>query len=271
MNARHVSKTSSAPSKAGSSSLTARPRSPSSGSAAARASRTPASIGRPPTSGLQATRRPAGRPRAARRCRRRRRVATAGRAASQPAIAPSSSARSSAVRAIGPSTANGSHGAETGQCGTRPGVGRRPSDAAPGRRVAQRAAEVAAVGERHHPAGQRDGGPAARAAGRARRVPGVAGRAEDAVERVRAGAPLGRVGLADEDRARLAQALDLQRVGVRHVLAERGRAVRRAHAGGVLQILVRDRQAVQRRQVLAARTPPVGLVGRRERALGRDA
>ncbi len=31
------------------------------------------------------------------------------------------------MRAIGPSTANGSHGADTGQCGIRPGVGRRPS------------------------------------------------------------------------------------------------------------------------------------------------
>ena len=31
------------------------------------------------------------------------------------------------MRAIGPSTANGSHGADTGQRGTSPGVGRRPS------------------------------------------------------------------------------------------------------------------------------------------------
>ena len=30
------------------------------------------------------------------------------------------------MRAIGPSTANGSQGADTGQRGTRPGVGRRP-------------------------------------------------------------------------------------------------------------------------------------------------
>ena len=31
------------------------------------------------------------------------------------------------MRAMGPSTANGSQGADTGQCGTRPGVGRSPS------------------------------------------------------------------------------------------------------------------------------------------------
>ena len=86
---------------------------------------------------------------------------------------------------------------------------------------------------------------------------------------MRAGAPLRRVRLADEDRARLAQARDLQGVGLGHVLAVGRRAVGRAHAGGVLQILVRDRQAVQRRQVVAARAAAVGLVGRRERALGR--
>ena len=122
-------------------------------------------------------------------------------------MAASSSARSPAVRAMGPSTANGSHGAATGQCGTSPGVGLQAENAAPGRGVAKRAAEVAAVGDRQHPAGQRDGAATARAARRARRVPGVARGAEDRVERVRSRAPLGRVRLAHEDRARLAQPL----------------------------------------------------------------
>ena len=111
--------------------------------------------------------------------------------------------------------------------------------------VADARAEVGPVGERHHPG--RDGGrrAAAGAAGRAREVVRVARRAEDRVEGLRARAELGRVRLADHDRARRAQALDDQRVVLRDVLGEQRRAVRRPHPGRVLEVLDRDRQPVQ--------------------------
>ena len=114
--------------------------------------------------------------------------------------------------------------------------------------------------ERDHAAGHRGGRAAAAAARRARGVVGVAGRAEDGVEGLRAGAELGRVRLADDDRAGAAQAGDHQRVRGRDVVAVDRRAVGRPHARGVLEVLDRDRQAVQRPGRLVAprarRRPP---------------
>ena len=114
--------------------------------------------------------------------------------------------------------------------------------------------------KRHHAAGDRGRRAAAAAARRARRVVGVAGRAEDGVEGLRAGAELGRVRLADDDRAGAAQARDEQRVRGRDVVAVDRRAVGRPHAGGVLEVLDRDRQAVQRP---GRRVASEGGVGRR--------
>ena len=149
---------------------------------------------------------------------------------------------------------------------------RRPQadDPVPGGRVSQRAAQVAAVGERHEPAGERNRPATARAARRPLGVPGVAGDPEDRVEGVRARPPLGRVRLADHDRPRVAQPLREQLVLRRHVVAVRRRAVRRAHAGRVDEVLVRDRQAVQRRQRLAGGAAAVGLPGCGERVIGDD-
>ena len=62
--------------------------------------------------------------------------------------------------------------------------------------------------------------------------------AVDAVERVRAGAELGRVGLADGHRAGRLHAGDEQAVGGRAVAGEQRRAVRRREVGGLGEVLV---------------------------------
>ena len=87
------------------------------------------------------------------------------------------------------------------------------------RRIPERAAGVAAVGDRHHPAGERHGGAAARAAARLREIVWIQRAAEDLVECLRARAELGRVGLAEGDRAGPPQPFDEQRVLVGDVVA----------------------------------------------------
>ena len=229
-----------------------------------------------PPAGRRATgsRRPggrAGRRRAARPDRAGRRRCESGARGSGPAIAPSSSATSAAVRPIGPSTENGSHGVSDGQSGTTPGVGRRPTrpfQAAGLRSDPPRSPPSASgtIRQARATAPPPLEPPAERAG-----VPRIAGGAEHRVERVRARAPLGRVGLADHDRAGLAQPGGQQRVLVGDVIAERRRAVGGAHTGRVDQVLVRDRQAVQRRQRPAGGAEAVGVPGGRERPVGRRA
>src|SRR4029077_6205876 len=68
------------------------------------------------------------------------------------------------------------------------------------RRVAKAATAIRTVRNGNHPRGDRGRGAAARAADRPSRVVGVARRAEDRVEGLRAGTVLGRVRLADDDR-----------------------------------------------------------------------
>ena len=80
--------------------------------------------------------------------------------------------------------------------------GTKADDVAVATGVAQGAAEVAAVGDGVHAGGQGDGRAAGGAARRLRQVVGIERRAEDGVERLRAGAELGDVRLADRDRAR---------------------------------------------------------------------
>ena len=189
-------------------------------------------------------------------------------ARSGPAIALSSSATSATLRAIGPSTLS-----------VRPrGRGRphrhaarrRPQadDAAEAGGIAERAAHVAAVGDRQHAARERDRRAAAAAAAGLGQVVRIQRRAEHRVERLRSGAELRRVRLADDDRAgAAARRSTSSESSAGHEVLEDRRPERRADAFGRLQILVRDRQAVQRTDGVA-----VGelLVGRRARAPSPD-
>ena len=110
------------------------------------------------------------------------------------------------------------HGFSVGYAGTRPGVGRKPSTLQKAAGIAQRTAEIAAVGERQHPRRQRHRGAAAAAAARARRVVRIARCAEDAVERLRTGAEFRRVRLADCDCAGVADPFDDQVVALGNVV-----------------------------------------------------
>ena len=142
---------------------------------------------------------------------------------------------------------SGDHRIADGQRGTRPGDGRKPTTLQKLRGIAQRAAHVAAVGDRQHAARERDRRAAAAAAAGLREVVRIARRAEDRVERLRAGAELRRVGLADDDRAGArAMRSTISASCVGHEVAEDRRAVRRADARVSTQVLVRDRQPVQR-------------------------
>ena len=128
-------------------------------------------------------------------------------------------------------------------------------------------AQIGSIGDRQHPGSQRGTGAAAASACRPVQRPGVPRRAEDIVEGVRAGAELGRVGLAHDDRAGRAEPFHDQAVGDGNVVGERAGAVGGADAGRVVEILDRDGQTVQRPERLAARDPAVRLVGVVQRAL----
>ena len=83
----------------------------------------------------------------------------------------------------------------------------QPDQAAERGGIADRAAAVAAVGERHDAGGDRGGRTAARAGGRAREVPGIARRAGVPRHREGGEAELGGGGAAEIDQAGLAEAL----------------------------------------------------------------
>ena len=135
---------------------------------------------------------------------------------------PHSSAASSTVRAIGPSVESSS-GSIVLERRTE------PHDVAEARGVAERPAEVAAVGDRHHPGRERRRGAARGPAGAPRRLVRVPCRAEHRVERVRARAELRRVGLADHHRARLPDPRDEWLVHLGQVCRRR-RAIRTSSA-----------------------------------------
>ena len=120
------------------------------------------------------------------------------------------------------------------------------------------------------PQASADGGAAAAAAARPREVVGIARRAEDRVERLRSGAELRRVGLAEGDRAGGANPRDDGRVLRRHVIAVEGRAPGRANAGRVHEIFVRHGQAVQHADRPAARDDLVGTRRVGHRPLGHE-
>ena len=270
MNARQVSKTSSAPSSVGlvlvdreadlaEQRERGRERGPHGGlerqAAERRAPRHPAAA--------------ADRPRAAGASRRRRTAARAGRAHRGPAIAPqqqrdvADGARHRAVdRERQPRR-------RRGQRGTSPGVGRRPTTPfqAAGLRSEPPRSLPSAIGsirQASAAAAPPLEPPAERVVSHGLRVAPKTGL------NVCEPAPHSGVLVLPTMIAPAARsALDEQRVGGRHVVAEERRAVRRAHAGRVDQILVRDRQAVQRRQI--ARRAARGGRPRRAAASARSA
>ena len=204
------------------------------------------------------------------RDRARPRAARAGRVHRAPPARPAAARGRPQCAPSGPRPRYGSHGAETRPA--RHDARRRPQaeHAAPGGRVAQRAAEVAAVGERR-PCGR----PARPRRRRSSRRPSAscprrcAWRRRPRLNVCEPAPHSGVLVLPTRSRPPRAVRATSSESAAGHVLAIRRRAVGRAHAGRVLQILVRDRQPVQRRQIVAARAPAIGLVRRRERALGR--
>ena len=120
------------------------------------------------------------------------------------------------------------------------------------RRNAQAAAVIGTGRQRRHVRCHRNGRTARRTTARARDVERIAGGAEQTIHGVRADAELGHVGFADDDAAGGANPRNDAGVCCRHVVFERFAAVRRANARGVLNVLDRNRQAVQRAERFAA-------------------
>ena len=120
-------------------------------------------------------------------------AATADRPGCSPLMASSSSARSSTLRAIGPWTPRLRSTAAAGVCATRPMLGRMPTMPQKLAGLRKRAAHVGAVREPCRAGGERHRRAARGAGGGARRVPGIARRAEHFVEGVGAGAEFRRV------------------------------------------------------------------------------
>ena len=145
--------------------------------------------------------------------------------------------------------------------GTRP-IGRPEADhVAECGGIAQRTAGIGAAGNGHEPAGQRDGGAAGGSAAGLRQVVGIVRRAEDLVERLRSRAEFRRVGLADGDRARAPHPFDDDIVFGGDVVFIERRSKCGADAAGFQQVLVRDRQTMQRPQRLFVRLHLIGLRG----------
>src|SRR5690606_38016043 len=141
-------------------------------------------------------------------------------------------------------------------------VGRLDADAAArGARGADRAAGVGPGRDRNQPGAGGRARSAARAARYVSVAPRVVRRAEVRVVGRRAQGDLVRVRLADDDGSGREQATNGLRVLGRDVIAEEPRAIRRADAGGVGQVLDADRDAVQRPAVGAARELLAELVG----------
>ena len=134
-------------------------------------------------------------------------------------------------------------------------------------RLADRAAGVRAERERRLVGGDRGGRAAGGAAGHLRQVPRVVDRPEPGVLRGGAHRELVHVGLADEDRARIAQPPGdgglIRRVPALEDLRPAGR--RRPDGGE--QVLDRDRHAGQRAERLARRPPAVDVARLRQRVL----
>ena len=129
---------------------------------------------------------------------------------------------------------------------------RRQPDAAPG---------IGADAERREAGGDGRRLAAARAARGPVVVPGVVAAAVERVVGLVEPDQLRDVGLAEHDRAGLAQPTHEGRVGGRRGTGETRDAARRRQAGDVERLLQRDRNAVQRPGVLAPSERPVGVLG----------
>ena len=148
----------------------------------------------------------------------------------------------SSHRPVGGDAANPTLG--RGPVGDTTVAGAETEDVVPGRRVPQRAAVVAAIGDGEKSMGQ--GGRRTTAGATGRMVGGVCvgGRSEDRVERVRAEAELGHVGFADHDAPGGPHPLGEQTVVLGAELGEQGRARGRRESGRVVEILDRLGDAV---------------------------
>src|SRR5439155_1032573 len=139
-----------------------------------------------------------------------------------------------------------------------------PDEPAARRRDANRPEAVRAGPESDQAGGDGGRGASARSAWRVRRVPRIARDAEGVALGPGPDRELGDVGLADHDRAGLAQPADDLAVGSGG-LPDHGGAEARRLAGDVLVVLDRDRHPVQRTSVAVAER-----VGVRTRPLGED-
>ena len=106
---------------------------------------------------------------------------------------------------------------------------------------------------------------AARAPGISRRVVGIARLAAEQTDRRDAACELVQVGLADDDRAGVAQLPHLKPVALGHRALERGRAGGRRRIGRVVVVFQDDRNAVERTAGAARRALPIQRCGLRQR------
>ncbi len=138
-------------------------------------------------------------------------------------------------------------------------------DVAEGGGVAEGASHVGTTGDGDEAAGQRDGGAAGRSAAGLRQIVGIAGGAEDPVEGLGPGAEFRGVGFAESNGAGQTHALDDEVVfGGDVILEERG-AEGGTDAAGFHEVLVGNREAVKRAQLLFV---SLFLVGGRSRGGG---
>jgi hypothetical protein len=134
--------------------------------------------------------------------------------------------------------------------------------------IAHRAAEIVAVGERRDAHGERRGGAAAGATGRAVAVPRIEGASAEIVVGVPAQAEGRRVGAADDDRAGALPVGHRRAVGRGDDVLERDHAVGSGGALLVHVLLDRHQYAMQKPQRLTVATRGVGAIGRGQRLLG---
>ena len=145
-----------------------------------------------------------------------------------------------------------------------------PGDAAEVGGQADAAAGVAAHVERGAAGADDRARAAARSTGGAAEVERVARLAVDEVVGLAREGQLGGVGLAHQDRAGSAQAGCHGRVGLGHEVLAAERAAGGDDAGGVVGVLERDRDAVERAELVAAGDRGVGGLGLLAGALGAE-
>ena len=157
------------------------------------------------------------------------------------------------------------------ESGMMPLAARQPQRAAQAeqvvvrRRDANRSAGVAAHARRGEIGGHRRAGPAARSAGHARRIVGVARLPAERADRRDARGELVQVRLADDDRAGVAQLRHHERVAAGREAGERDRSAGRRHVRGRVVVLDDNRDAVQRPARAARGALAVERVGLVER------